>query len=88
MKFASDRPYADSEKAARKLVEIANSVEAVQGGRIHIEQINYRFYSAGCDRASISIRFPVTHRFTLFPSSAATKPCRCAGWSDRRDRPT
>ena len=40
MKFATDRPYADPEKAARKLVEIANSVEAVQDGRIYIELIN------------------------------------------------
>jgi hypothetical protein len=42
MKFATDhpRPYADPETAARKLVEIANSVEAVQDGRIFIELIN------------------------------------------------
>jgi hypothetical protein len=33
-------PYADPEAAARKLLEIANSVEAVQDGRIHIEPIN------------------------------------------------
>ena len=30
-------------KAARKLIEIANSVEAVQDGRIHIEKINGPF---------------------------------------------
>lgn len=41
MKFASDRPYADPEAAARKLIEIANSVEAVQDSRIFfIELIN------------------------------------------------
>jgi hypothetical protein len=33
MKFAADRPYAEPEKAARKLLEIANSVEVVQDGR-------------------------------------------------------
>ena len=43
MKFAADRPYADPEKAARKLLEIANAAEAVQDGRIHIEQINGPF---------------------------------------------
>jgi hypothetical protein len=32
MKFGSDRPYSDPEKAARKL--IANGVEVVQDGRI------------------------------------------------------
>ena len=43
MKFAADRPYSDSEKAARKLIAIANSVEAVQDGRIYIELINAPF---------------------------------------------
>jgi hypothetical protein len=40
MKFAASRPYAGPEVAARKLIEIANSVEAVQDGRIYIELIN------------------------------------------------
>jgi hypothetical protein len=42
-KHEHDRPYADPEKAARKILEIANSVEAVQDGRIHIEKINGPF---------------------------------------------
>jgi hypothetical protein len=45
MKFATDRPYFDPEKAARKLIEIANSVEPVQDGRIFIELINWPFLS-------------------------------------------
>jgi hypothetical protein len=45
MKFATARPYADPEKAARKLVEIANSIEAVQDDRIFIELINWPFLS-------------------------------------------
>jgi hypothetical protein len=36
------RPYADPEAAARKLLEIANTV-AVQNGRIHIEKLNGPF---------------------------------------------
>jgi hypothetical protein len=40
MKFAAARPFAEPEAAARKLIEIANSVEAVQDGRIFIELIN------------------------------------------------
>jgi hypothetical protein len=40
IKFATAQPYADPEAAARKLIEIANSVEAVQDGRIYIELIN------------------------------------------------
>ena len=61
MKFAADRPYSDPEKAARKIVEIANSVEVVQDGRIYIEMINGPFlyrekgtpdeYKAGLDLA-------------------------------------
>ncbi len=60
-KFAAERPYADPGAAARKLVEIANSVEAVQDGRIYIELINGPFlfrekgtpdeYKAGLDLA-------------------------------------
>ena len=43
MKLTSARPYADPETAARKLIEIANSVEAVQDGRIFIELLNGPF---------------------------------------------
>ncbi len=43
MKFATTRPYADPEAAARKLIEIANSVEAVQDGRIFIELLDGPF---------------------------------------------
>jgi hypothetical protein len=61
MKFAEARPYADPEVTARKMIEIANSVEAVQDGRIYIELINGPMlfehkaapaeYKAGLDRA-------------------------------------
>jgi hypothetical protein len=61
MKFVPNRPYSDPEKAARKVVEIANTVEAVQDGRIYIELINGPFlfrekgtpdeYKAGLDLA-------------------------------------
>ena len=61
MKYATDRPYADPEKAARKILEIANSVEPGQEGRIYIELLNGPFlyrekgtpdeYKAGLDLA-------------------------------------
>jgi hypothetical protein len=61
VKFAASRPYADPEQAAQKLLEIANAVDAVQDGRIHIEKINAPFlykergtsaeYKAGLDLA-------------------------------------
>lgn len=60
MKYAEPRPYADPDAAARRLMEIANVVEPVQG-RIHIEKISGPFlfldrgsvqeYSAGMARA-------------------------------------
>jgi hypothetical protein len=40
MKSSEPRPYADPDKAARKLVEIANTIEAIQDGRVHIEKVN------------------------------------------------
>jgi hypothetical protein len=43
MKYATDRPFADPEKAARKLLEIANETEPVQDGRIHIKKLNGPF---------------------------------------------
>jgi len=61
MKYVQPRPFADPEAAARKLMEIANATEAVQDGRIHIEQVNGPFlytergspaeYGAGIERA-------------------------------------
>jgi hypothetical protein len=43
MKFVNPSPFADPDDAAHKLMEIANSVEPVQDGRIHIEKINGPF---------------------------------------------
>jgi hypothetical protein len=39
--------FADPDAAARKLIEIANTVEAVQDGRIYIERVNGPFLEAG-----------------------------------------
>jgi hypothetical protein len=43
MKFVEKSPFADSDVAARKLVELANAVEPVQDERIYIEKINEPF---------------------------------------------
>jgi hypothetical protein len=61
VKFVNARPFADPDVAARKIVEIANTVETAQDGRIHIEKINGPMlfqlkatpaeYKAGLDRA-------------------------------------
>ena len=61
MKFTNDRPFADPDKAARRLMQHAHAFEPVQDGRIYIEKLNGPFpfgdkgtpaeYSAGLDRA-------------------------------------
>ena len=61
MKFTTDRPYSDPEKAARRLMQHAHAFEVVQDGRIYIEKLNGPFlyvdkgtpeeYAAGLDRA-------------------------------------
>jgi hypothetical protein len=47
MKFIETSHFTDPDAAARKLVEIANAVEAVQDGRIFVELINSAFLEAG-----------------------------------------
>ncbi|SDF02384.1 hypothetical protein SAMN05216337_104287 [Bradyrhizobium brasilense] len=39
-KMTEDRPYADAEKAARRLMEHARAFEPIQDGRIYIEKLN------------------------------------------------
>ena len=47
MKYVEPSRFADPDAAARKLVEIANGIEAVQDGRIYIELVNGAFLEAG-----------------------------------------
>jgi hypothetical protein len=47
MKFVEPSAFTDQDVAARKLVEIAGTVEAVQDGRIFIELMNQPFLDAG-----------------------------------------
>lgn len=47
MKFVEQQLLADADAAARRIVEIANGVEAVQDGRIFIERVNEPFLAAG-----------------------------------------
>jgi hypothetical protein len=43
MQLATDRPFADPEKTARRLMQHAHAFEVVQDGRIYIEKINGPF---------------------------------------------
>jgi hypothetical protein len=47
MKFVDSHSSADPDAAVRKLIEIANGIEAVQDGRIYIERVNEPFLAAG-----------------------------------------
>ena len=47
MKFTADRAFSDPDKAARKLVELANAAEADRDQRIAIELINLPFLRTG-----------------------------------------
>ena len=61
VKLTADRPFADPDKAARRLLEHAHAFEPVQDGRIYIEKLNGPFlfidkgspaeYRAGLDLA-------------------------------------
>jgi hypothetical protein len=61
MKYATERPYSDPEKAARRLMEHAHAFEPIQDGRIYVEKLNGPFlfgdkgtpaeYSAGLELA-------------------------------------
>ena len=62
MKFVADRPF-DPDLAARRLVEIANGVEAVQDGRIYIERVNAPFLAAGGSREDF--RAGIAHAIAL-----------------------
>src|SRR3981189_949716 len=89
MKFATARPYADPEKAARRILEIANAVEPIQG-RIHIEKINEPFlfrdhgspaeYGAGLklaiDRGWLKLHESGT--FVTFTPASASCSLSCA----------
>jgi hypothetical protein len=47
MKLVEPNRFADPDAAARKLVEIANTIEPAQDGRIYIELVNAAFLKAG-----------------------------------------
>jgi hypothetical protein len=49
MKLAADRPLADPEKAAQRLMQHAHAFEIAQDGRIYIEKINgpFRYVNRG-----------------------------------------
>jgi hypothetical protein len=47
MKFKEERPFPTPEAAERKLLELANAVEADHAARLLVEIINRQFREAG-----------------------------------------
>ena len=64
MKFTTDRPYSDPEKAARRLMQHAHAFEVVQDGRIYIEKLNGPFLYVDKD-TSPPVRRSATTRSPL-----------------------
>jgi hypothetical protein len=68
MKFKQARPYADPETGIRKLLELANNLEADYAGRLNVGVLNIQFKEAGDDY--VSMARPCVPR-----SRKATWPC-------------
>jgi hypothetical protein len=47
LKFKDERPFASVDAAVKKLLEIANGLEAEHAGRLQIGTINGQFLAAG-----------------------------------------
>jgi hypothetical protein len=69
IKLREDRPFASVDVAMRKLLELANAIEADHVKRIAVGVLNKRFIDAGGDaaKAAASVRPPA-----LGPFHAAT----------------
>jgi hypothetical protein len=63
VKYVETSPLSDPETAARKLVEIASGVEAVQDGRIFVELVNRPFLNAAERLINISPRWSARSRW-------------------------
>ena len=73
MKFKEERPFPTPEAAERKLLELANAVEADHAGRLAVEIINRQFRDAGgsYEEYCAAVRAAVAHGWiTLHPSGA------------------
>jgi hypothetical protein len=51
LKFTEERPFASVDAAVKKLLEIANGLEADHAGRLQIGTINGQFIAAGASVA-------------------------------------
>ena len=72
MKFKEERPFPTPEAAERKLLELANAVEADHAGRLSVAVINTQFRNAGSyDEYGAAVKATIAHGWlTMHPSGA------------------
>ena len=73
MKFKEERPFPTPEAAERKLLELANAVEADHAGRLSVAVINKQFRDAGgsYDEYAAAVKAAIAHGWlTMHPSGA------------------
>jgi hypothetical protein len=73
MKFKDDRPLATPEASERKLLELANAIEADHAGRLSVEIVNRQFREAGgsYEEYGAAVKAAIAHGWiTLHPSGA------------------
>ena len=71
MKFKGDRPFATPEAAERKLLELANTIEADHAGRLSVAVINRQFRDAGgsYEEYGLAVKAAIAHGWiTMHPS--------------------
>ena len=71
--FFMSSPFATPEAAERKLLELANAVEADHAGRLSVEIINRQFREAGgsYEEYGAAVKAAIAHGWiTLHPSGA------------------
>jgi hypothetical protein len=71
MKFKEDHPFATPEAAERKLLELANAIDADHAGHVPVGEINTQFRNAGGTSAEYrtAVAAAVAHGWlTLHPS--------------------
>ena len=73
MKFVTPSKFTDPDTAARKLLEIANGIEADHAGRVQIGTINPQFREAGgsYEEYGAAVKAAIAHGWiTMHPSGA------------------
>jgi hypothetical protein len=73
MKFVTPSKFIDPAAAARKLLEIANGIEADHAGRVEIGTVNRQFREAGgsYEEYGAAVKAAIAHGWiTMHPSGA------------------